>query len=83
MDIEPMATFIPQPPDDESRSNFSLEEAKDFSESFCQPKDEALVSDIDENAREAAWRLLRELEKQQLSSCECEKCISEDEMGAA
>jgi len=75
-----MATFIPQPPEDDSRPNFSLEKAKDFAKRFCQPEDKDLVADIDENAREAAWRLLKALEEvQQSSSCECEKCNSEEE----
>ena len=44
------------------RSSFSLEEAKDFTSRFCRPEDDEVVSHIDESAREAAWRLLKELE---------------------
>lgn len=77
-----MATFIPQPPDDEDRLKLSLEQAKDFASRFCQPKDNDLVEDFDESAREAAWRLLQALEEVQYHQCDehvCEKCKEKEE----
>ena len=72
-----MATFIPQPPNEENRLKLSLEQAKDFANRFCQPKDNDLVEDFDESAREAAWQLLQALEQVQHQDCNefvCEKC---------
>ena len=77
-----MATFIPHPPDDENRLKLSLEQAKDFASRFCQPKDNDLVEDFDESAREAAWQLLQALEEVQHQGCNefvCEKCKEKEE----
>lgn len=40
---------------------FTVEEAKDFAQRFCDPKDAEKVASIDTAAREAAWTLLKEL----------------------
>lgn len=76
-----MATFIPHPQgDDANRLELTLEQARDFAERFCQPKDNTLVEDFDETAREAAWRLLQALELHQHNEGHiCEKCQAAEE----
>lgn len=76
-----MATFIPRPQgDDDNRLELTLEQARDFAERFCQPKDNSLVEDFDETAREAAWRLLQALESHQHNEGHiCEKCQAAEE----
>jgi hypothetical protein len=76
-----MATFIPHPQgDDDNRLELTLEQARDFAERFCQPKDNTLVEDFDETAREAAWRLLQALELHQHNEGHiCEKCQAAEE----